>query len=104
MLSFDKSKDAKPIAITKKGKVVYLNENYENVAKKRNDIELSDYISQTDFKKMINKKLTTEEIKKLEKFLVKKEVPEEELLLDLYNAFYIIYLFPHNILVLLIPS
>jgi hypothetical protein len=85
MLSFDKSKDSIPIAITKKNKVIYLNENYNNVPKQRNDIELSDYISQADFKKMINKKLTADEIKKLEKFLVKKEVPEEELLLDIYK-------------------
>jgi DNA-directed RNA polymerase beta subunit len=84
MLSYEKSKNSKPIAVTKKGKIIYLDEsNYAQVDRK-DDENLYD-IPQDEFKNLIKNKLTHEEMKKLERFITKREVPEEKLLNDLYH-------------------
>jgi hypothetical protein len=84
MLTFEKLKNSKPIAITKKGKIIYFTEeNMKDNIKRNNNI--LDELPKEDFKNLIKNKLSIDEMKKLEKFLIQKEIPEEELLHNIYD-------------------
>lgn len=90
MLSFEKMKNSKPIAVTKKQQIIYIND-ISDIPRDRKNEELYDYIPEQEIQNIIkksqkvNKKISKSQMKELEKSLIKKIEPEHDVLGHLYK-------------------